>query len=172
MLQYSDIIHHASQLFIWENVYAYDIDFRIHMSKHPERSWGIILQQAWSLQLQDRVVKTPGFGNSTSKTWNSFGSSPNPGNSGHSSSKKKKICWDYNSGNCTFGFGCKFNHRCSICGKSGHGAFSCRKLKQKMHQGAFESHSKDNSNSSNSFYREDRDRDNHLHKHSKKKVMN
>ena len=57
MIQYSHIIHHANQLFIWENVYAYDVDFHIHMSKHPERSWGIILQQAWSMRLQDRVVR-------------------------------------------------------------------------------------------------------------------
>ena len=32
LLQYSHIIHHAANLFIWENVYAYDMDFRIHMS--------------------------------------------------------------------------------------------------------------------------------------------
>ena len=51
MLQYSHIIHHANQLFVWENVYKYDIDFHIHMAQHPEQSWGIILQQAWSMRL-------------------------------------------------------------------------------------------------------------------------
>ena len=49
MLQYSHIIHHTAQLFVWDNVYAYDIDFRLHISKHPECSQGIILQQAWSM---------------------------------------------------------------------------------------------------------------------------
>ena len=106
-------------MFIWENVYAYDMDFRIHMSRHPERSWGIILQQAWSMRLQDRINKfTNGGGRTNILQQPSLPSS------------QKKICWDYNSGDCTFGFSCQFEHRCGICGKLGHGAHICRKLKR------------------------------------------
>ena len=31
------------------------------MERHPERSWGVILQQAWTMFLKDRVNTTPGF---------------------------------------------------------------------------------------------------------------
>ena len=41
------------------------MDFHIHMAKHPSRSWGIILQQAWSMRLQDRIIKTGGGGGSS-----------------------------------------------------------------------------------------------------------
>ena len=44
LLQYSHVIHTASQTYVWENVYLYDKEFRIHMSKHPQRSWAVILQ--------------------------------------------------------------------------------------------------------------------------------
>ena len=47
LIQYSHIIHTASQSFAWENMYRYDREFHLHMSKfHLQHSWGIILQQA------------------------------------------------------------------------------------------------------------------------------
>ena len=44
LIEYNHIIHMISLTYIWDNVYLYDKDFRIHMSKNPTRSWGIILQ--------------------------------------------------------------------------------------------------------------------------------
>ena len=55
LIQYNCIIHSASLSFTWENVYSYDRDFRLHMSRHPDRTWSVILQQAWSLRLRDRL---------------------------------------------------------------------------------------------------------------------
>ena len=55
LIQYSHIIHTASQTYVWDNVYAYDKDFRMHIAENPGRSWAIILQQAWSLRLKDRI---------------------------------------------------------------------------------------------------------------------
>ena len=51
LIQYSHIIHEANIEFPWESVYAYDREFRVHMSKYLTRSWGIILQQAWTLKM-------------------------------------------------------------------------------------------------------------------------
>ena len=53
LIEYNHIIHTVSLSYPWENVYLYDKDFRLHMSKHPERNWSIILQQAWSLRLRE-----------------------------------------------------------------------------------------------------------------------
>ena len=110
LIQYNHIIFSASHNFVWRNVYSYDIDFRLHMSENPEQNWGIILQQAWTVHMQDRL--TPGTAGSSSKGGGFLG---------------RKICWKYNRGKCTYGFNCKFDHKCGICGKFGHGSHNCRK---------------------------------------------
>ena len=51
LIQYNHIIYTASCTFVWENVYTYDKEFRMHLSNYPQRSWAIILQQAWSMYL-------------------------------------------------------------------------------------------------------------------------
>ena len=55
LLQYDHVIHTAAQTFQWDNVAAYDKDFRIHISRHPARTWSVILQQAWSMRLNDKI---------------------------------------------------------------------------------------------------------------------
>ena len=116
LLQYSHIIHYACQYYSWDNVYSYDKDFRLHMAKHPNHNWGIILQQAWSMRLQDKInnhIANRGYFNQTQFS-----------GSGSISSKK---CWKFNKGKCMYGFNCKFDHRCGVCNKFGHGAHNCRK---------------------------------------------
>ena len=61
LLQYNNTIHTASMSYIWENVYAYDKEFRQHIARHPSRPWGIILQQAWTMLLKDHL-KHDNFG--------------------------------------------------------------------------------------------------------------
>ena len=55
LIQYNHIIHTASQTYSWDNVYRYDHEFCIHMSRHQTRNWGVILQEAWSMFLKDHV---------------------------------------------------------------------------------------------------------------------
>ena len=43
LLQYNHTIHTASSSYVWDNVYAYDKEFRHHIGRHPSRSWAIIL---------------------------------------------------------------------------------------------------------------------------------
>ena len=83
------------------------------MSRNPQRSWAMILQQAWSLRLRDRLV---------SGTVNFSGGS----GSGTPRSKSNEACRQFNRGKCNFGSNCKYNHRCSICWKFGHPAVRCR----------------------------------------------
>ena len=55
LLQYCHVINMIASQYVWENVYDYDKDFRLHMQRHPDRSWSIILQQAWAIRLRDRI---------------------------------------------------------------------------------------------------------------------
>ena len=111
LIQYNHVIHRASMTYSWSNVYAYDMDFRLHMAHHPLRSWSVILQQAWNLRLKD--------GDEHERCTSQ---------SGNGSGRKREICFRYNAGKCTYGFHCKFDHRCGICGKHGHGAHNCRRI--------------------------------------------
>ena len=44
LIEYNHVIHTASTTYIWDNVYLYDKEFRLHMARNPQRSWSIILQ--------------------------------------------------------------------------------------------------------------------------------
>ena len=114
LIQYNHVIYLASLSFQWENVYLYDKEFRLHMSRHPERSWAVILQQAWTLRLKDRIRHDNWWSDNT-----------------HEGQRQKvrEPCRRYNRGKCNYGPRCKFEHRCSVrnCGKFRHGAHVCRK---------------------------------------------
>ena len=96
----------------------YDKDFRIHMSKHPERNWSIKLQQAWALRLRE---KHQHYGNQSN---NQFNHSNMVSSRGHSD----EPCRRYNRGRCPFGSDCRYDHRCSYCFKMGHAIINFRKL--------------------------------------------
>ena len=115
LLQYNHTIHMASTTYSWENVYSYDKEFRHHIARHPYWSWSVILQQAWTMILKDRV-KTDGNYRGVS------GFKNNRSGGGH-----KEICKQFNRGKCTFGLSCRYDHRCAVpkCGKFGHGAHIC-----------------------------------------------
>ena len=118
LIEYNHVIHTVSLTYIWENVYLYDKDFRMHIARNPERSWSIILQQAWALRLKDRLHSTNG------------GQGHSGGNHGGKGTRGKidEICKCYNRGYCSFGTSCRYEHRCSYCLKMGHSVLNCRKL--------------------------------------------
>ena len=111
LLGYSHVIHSVASAYVWDNVYSYDREFCRHIALFPTRPWNVILQQAWTMLLKDRL-KSEGV-------------------SSHHKSKQGKInepCRRYNKGKCTFGLSCCYEHRCTIkkCRKFGHGAHICR----------------------------------------------
>ena len=117
LIQYSHVIHTAASAYIWDNVYLYDKDFRLHMAENPGRSWSIILQQAWSMRLRDRLQ-------SSDHVFLRHG-----GNGGDKARQMnpKDFCRRFNQGRCTFGKTCRYKHRCTYCFKFGHGFHNCRK---------------------------------------------
>ena len=112
LIQYNYVIHMAAQTYVWENVYSYDKDFRIHIGRNPTRTWSVILQQALTMRLKDRIKE--------------FNTSQTRGNDNNSSAKKD-YCRRFQRGNCNDGIHCKYDHRCAICNKWGHGAHICRR---------------------------------------------
>ena len=112
LLQYNHIIYSASTAYVWENVYAYDKEFHHHIGWHSCRSWNVILQQAWTMILKDRIRYDHSNAHRGSKQ----------------GKRDREPGGRFNKGRCTFGLSCKFDHRCSVrkCGKFGHGAHQCR----------------------------------------------
>ena len=84
------------------------------MEQNLQRSWGIILQQAWALCLNDKLSVTRQNFDNTSR--------------GTPKEKKPKPCYCFNRGKCNYGNNCKFEHRCLACAKYGHGSHNCRRL--------------------------------------------
>ena len=111
LIQYNHVIFTAANTYSWDNVYTYDKEFRIHMSRFPNRNWSMILQQAWTLYLKD---------------WIRYGDRNQNGYSG-GNKRKKEACKRFNKSLCTAGLSCKYDHRCLECGKFGHGAHICRR---------------------------------------------
>ena len=109
LFQYEHIIHAASQTYIWENVYSYDKAFRIHISEYPDRTWSIILHQAYTTKLKEKLR-----GNEQ----NYFA---------RKNTRNNSPCRRFQRGKWNFGINCKYEHRCTICNKYGHGAHLCRK---------------------------------------------
>ena len=85
----------------------------MHMHNYPQRNWGLILQQDWSMCLKEKTNYNNNRGN----------------NHNHHPRSKKEICQHFNRGLCTAGKNCKYDHRCLECGKFGHGAHICSNKK-------------------------------------------
>ena len=118
LLQYGHIIQTASLTNQWDNVYLYNKDFRIHISEFPNRSWGTILQLAWNLCLKDKSPRVSPVEQQRDRQnkW-----------------VNREICRQFNRGWYSYGFRCKYEHRCTYCNKLGHGSYNCRKVDYDRH---------------------------------------
>ena len=132
LIQYNHTIFTASSAYSWENVYAYDREFRHHMARFPNRNWALILQQAWTMILKDRVRSMDNKGQYQTN---------------HVNKSNREACKCFNKGLCTAGRSCAYNHRCLECGKFGHGAHICRRRKNKSNGGGNTSENQRNNSS-------------------------
>ena len=118
LIQYSHDIHAASLTYIWDNVYQYDKEFCLHLSKYPSRSWTVTLQHAWNLKMKEKLHENRG---------RSFQNSNN-NNRTLARNGSNEPCRRYNRGKLNFGSSCKYDHKCLYCFKFGHGALNCWKF--------------------------------------------
>ena len=116
LIQYNHVIYSISLAYTWENVYSYDKEFRMHIARHPECSWAVILQQAWSMRLGDRVFKSQENGNSSRS--NPFSPGTPYQNNNHNWSKSSEYCKRFNKGKCNLRSGCMYEQRYFYCHKS------------------------------------------------------
>ena len=145
MLKYGHMIRTASSRFGSWGWRDYDIQFRMRMQAHPERSWATIDAELWALYVavpaQPRIPQfnnpnqffrytRPQFQHSASSP--GFQASHRGGfvtglsQRGAFSQGQGQVCFDFNKdGGCNRSF-CKFRHSCQICQKRGHGATTCR----------------------------------------------
>ena len=124
LIEYNHIIHTIAMAYSWDNVYTYDKEFRMHMGRNPHRSWAMILQQAWSLRLKDRLTYGHSYGGGSSGSYNNYNYAGNKSSNGNGNGNRAKVpepCRRFNRGMCNFGPNCKYEHKCNYCNKFGQG---------------------------------------------------
>lgn len=143
LYDYKHVIRGAAADYIWENVFDYDVEFRLHMEKHPTRGWSAKLTDEWT-----RHMKNLKGAKGDTPSQSSFA----PTNDQGGQTQKREICIRYNKGRCTWGSKCRNIHKCSVCGKRGHGASICfsNKNRRKEDVGSRSSHSNESTHSKHS----------------------
>lgn len=120
LYDYKHCIRDAANTYIWENVFDYDVEFRLHMARcKGNRSWSAKLEYEYSRYMKNLIqFRHDGQGEGPARGGYSAGNS--------SGSKTREICRRYNKGRCSWGERCRYLHVCKICKKRGHGAVICR----------------------------------------------
>ncbi len=124
IMEYRASIEEFAKQFPWAKVAEYHRRFRRNMAKKPWRHWGLV-NQLWRAKIlvSDEEREKP-------KGTKDKPSDQEGGKSTKAKGKKRGICRTWNStGDCKFGNKCHYEHKCAICGKQGHGAVHCHKLK-------------------------------------------
>ena len=130
--QYVHSIGLAASAYQWDNVAYYDHHFRKLMSENPQRSWGKVNTQLWSLSMRDPITYKTNSANSHSN--NSHANTGTPGNPPKKTSNnewKDICCWRWNKNRCNKRASeCRFHHKCSHCGSSNHIYLACSRKRK------------------------------------------
>ena len=134
--QYISVINTAANVYVWGNVYSYDVIFCQLMQFNPGRSWSITYNHMWNLSMRDPLPsnsKMGRFNNSNANLgWTGQGNKGNGGGTPRGVRRKTDYCWNFNKGiKCRYGSKCKFTERCSYCDSASHGVHACHKLDKK-----------------------------------------
>lgn len=121
LIQYTQLIEGMTTTWIWDNVYKYDKKHRRMMQTFPGRKWHV----PYDLGKQElRITHASNPSNNNPRFRKSGGNGKDK--------SKKEPCRNYNKGKCSYGAACRFDHRCSKCGKYGHNALNCRSKEKEI----------------------------------------
>ena len=121
LLQYSGLLNNLSSKFPFDQVYAYDKEFRADLQWNPNKQWNVIDTQLWSMCLHG-IHTLPHQGNPRQYTFKK----PNRSDTrARPTQGTIKHCFDHNRGGC-FRPSCVFPHICGNCGASNHITTQCR----------------------------------------------
>lgn len=105
LVRYRFLIEDMASTWVWENVARYERRHRYLMQSSKNRDWSVPYDKAKSeLKILHSMKVTKKL---TAQT---------------GTKARREPCRNYNRGRCDYGKACKFDHKCSICGKFGHGA--------------------------------------------------
>lgn len=112
LYEYKYDIRDAAQTYIWENVFDYDIEFRLHMARHKDRDWGARLTDKYQKFMKNHLR----YDRAESQNHHNSGAQHISANLGSNSKsiKNRENCRRYNKGRCTWGKNCRYLHRCDI----------------------------------------------------------
>ena len=126
--QYIQTIQMAAASFAWDNVAYYDYYFRQRMAKKPQRCWGKVFTELWTLSMHDPVNRN------TNNFMQQQHNSSN--NSGRFGDWRDNCCWRYNKNKCKKPANeCKYEHKCSYCGSFSHIFLNCHKRRRSGQSG-------------------------------------
>ena len=117
LLQYSGLLNNLSSKFPFDQVYAYDKEFRADLQWNPDKPWNVIDNQLWSMCLHG-IHTLPHQGNPKQYNFKKT-NRPSTGQQRGNSESNFKHCFDYNRGGCNRP-SCVFPHICGKCGSTSH----------------------------------------------------
>ncbi len=127
LLEYRDHIESVAGTHDWERVYAYDKRFRRVQAENPLRHWGLINTEARDKSLNGRTHSST---STIPKATSSRFTIKNPEAKTKGKKSRRELCRRWNlKQECKYGDTCYYEHVCAMCGKQGHGACNCPKLK-------------------------------------------
>ena len=138
LLQYSGRLNNLSEKFPFEQVYAYDKEFRAELEWYPEKPWDQIDTQLWSLTLHG-IHTMPHQGNPQQyqfkKQSTQYQQQPGFKNQQNRSPDNQfRNCFDHNRGGCSCP-SCIFPHVCGRCRSPAHTTQFCPQRKQQQQGG-------------------------------------
>ena len=137
LLQYTGLLNNLSDKFPFNQVYAYDKEFRAELEWALDTSWNVIDQQLWATTLHG-IHTLPHQGNPQQYTFKPRQQHQQQQQQGkglvRSSDNQFRNCFDFNRGGCTRP-SCTFPHVCGRCGSPAHTTAHCPQKKQQQ-QGA------------------------------------